>query len=477
MKGLILILVALILSVPVFSQSSFEFTVSNPFFETVNSTNEINFGEYITLGQRWYSNGDDSGPVIISYTNNQDTSIHFIHKEDSLISVKFLYLKDNGNYFFIGSLRFADSTGGLYIWEMTPEYEPVWETYYQLPPPYEFLEVLDYLVDSDGNIVVSADAYYPTDKTFNAHLYMAKVDMQGQLLSINIPAPYRRDICSALLEKPNTSGYYLFGSSSINLNVKEWIEFDTELNITGGGIFDWENGLGAATSAVFLNNGNLLIATTHFDQLSIGLLDEDFNLIRDTIFLGGGDYVPFCRNTIGYVSDDVIWIGADYDDIYWMSGTSGYYLYVFDSELNFKAEKFYGGNTRYKMMDLFPTQDNGCIVAGMVPDKDPVIYYYTDIFIKKVALEDVYTNVKEPYVKRQKPASVYPNPFKTNLNIETLKNNLKFELYSLTGNKLFTKELQSGKSTVITKNLDNGFYFYTISDENRIVQSGKLIKR
>ena len=473
----LLILITLILPVPIFSQSSFEFIVSNPFFEIPNSTVEKENGKYITIGNRASNNGDPSGPLIINYTNNQDTSIYFMQNEDSFIYSKFIYLKNNGDYLFIGDLGFADSTGGLYIWEMTPDYEFVWESYYQLPPPYDFLEVLDYLVDSDHNIVISGDAYYPVGKTFNSHLYMAKVDLQGQLLCVNIPAPYHRDISSALLEKPDSTGYYLFGSSASNKVLKEWIEFDPELNITGGGVFDWENGLGAATSAIFLNNGNLLIATTHFDQFSIGLFDEGFNLIRDTIFLGGGDYAPFNRNAIGYVSDDIIWIGADYDDIYWLSGTSGYYLYIYDSELNFKAEKFYGGDTRYMMMDLFPTQDSGCVVAGMVPDKDPVIYYYTDIFVKKVALNDVYTKIEEHNIKQQKTAKVYPNPFNGKLNIETSLKDLKFDLFSLTGNKLFTNEIQAGKTTVDTKNLSNGFYFYIISDDNRIIQSGKLIKK
>ncbi|OQX76864.1 MAG: hypothetical protein B6D61_08105 [Bacteroidetes bacterium 4484_249] len=477
MKKITVIILLLLFVFVTKSQNSFEFRISNSFYETTFITFEDFDNNFITIGGRSDTIGQPLLPLLINYTKPEDTIIHLISKEDSCVVLRFIINKPNGNYLFIGSLGFDDETGGLYIWETTTDYETIWETYYQLPEPYEFLEVLDYTIDGDNNIAVSGNASYSIDKVSYYYLFMGKVDMQGQLLSFNIPEPYKRSISSSLLSKPDNSGYYLIGSSSYNLTLREWIEFDWDLNISDYGLFDWENGVGGITSAKFLQNGNLLVETNFQEGISLGLFDEDFNFLKDTLLTEGDDYVPFQNNSLDFTDPETIWIASQNDDPYWTSGTKYYHLYILDSELNLKGLKYYGGNTKYFMMDLYATNDGGCILSGMVPDTVGTLY--TDIYINKVMPEDVLTNAEDTPNPFDMDVNIFPNPFSEMINIKTIRKGLQFNLYTVTGNILFSKRLNllNGTLSINVSSTSPGFYIYHITDNSRVIQSGKLIKK
>ncbi|NOX45653.1 MAG: T9SS type A sorting domain-containing protein [Chlorobi bacterium] len=458
------------------SQNSFEFVVSNPFTEWAFSSVEKNNGAFLTIGHRNSFEGQQSKAILIDYSTSQDTSIQYFQMEDTFNKLMFMIEKANGNNFFIGNYGIGDTVGGLYLWETTMDYETVLENHFQVPNPYVFLEVRNYIIDSDNNVIIVGRAYYPLDKTLYHHLYMAKVDMQGQLLAMNIPAPpYKSAGSFSMFEKQDNSGYLLIGGFSYtNQDAKEWIELDTELNITDDGLIDWENG-GLDYSAIQLDNGNFIMESTHFDELSIGLFDEGFNLIKDTLFAGGGDFSPFQVKSIGYVSNDNIWIGAFNSDPYWQTGTEHYYLYLYDSNLNLKGMKAYGGDTRYFMMHLNTTNDGGCILTGIVPDYPGTLY--TDIYINKVAPEDVVTHTEEIPCPYDMDVRIFPNPVVDLLNVVTTRRGLVFRLYSPEGALLQSIALSENRTMVNLGTLRAGFCFYTISENGYTIQSGKLIKK
>jgi hypothetical protein len=75
-------------------------------------------------------------------------------------------------------------------------------------------------------------------------------------------------------------------------------------------------------------------------------------------------------------------------------------------------------------------------------------------------------------------ASVMPNPFTDNATL-TLNNtqvqNGKLEIYDMLGNKVRQQENLSGSTfTISREGLATGIYFYTLSDKNALVVSGKL---
>jgi len=455
------------------TQSSFDFHLSNSFFETTPMLFEDNSGNYLSLSVRTYISGQKFKPIITKFTIPEDT-VTFLFN-DTVFHFHFVLQKDNNNYFFFGSWFFNIDSSGLYLWETTSEFETVWETNYDLPEPYTSLEVLDYTIDPENNLVISGNAYYPTGSEYGTHLYMAKADLNGQLICYNIPAPYKRDMSSSLLVAPDNSGYYLIGSSSVNSNHKDWIKFDSCLNIIDEGLFDWENVL-TGTSAVFLPNGNLLIETENDYHESIALFNEDFVLIKDTLLLEGDDYSPFQYNSMAYTDPDNIWIASHNSDPYWVSGFNFYHVFIFDSGLNLKGLKYFGGDVRYYMFDLIATSDGGCLMAGIVADTIGNIF--SDIVIRKVMPYDIITHAEETPDPFDRDINVYPIPFRDKLFIKTIRTGLQFNLYSITGELLLSSDIgASFKTEIAVDDLNSGFYYYTINKNNHIIQSGKLIKQ
>ncbi|MEI6348729.1 MAG: ice-binding family protein [Bacteroidota bacterium] len=78
-----------------------------------------------------------------------------------------------------------------------------------------------------------------------------------------------------------------------------------------------------------------------------------------------------------------------------------------------------------------------------------------------------------------KTFSVYPNPFSTRINVmiatNTEVNNAVIKIYNILGEEVMVKKITKQLTTLETNNLPSGIYLYTISDNSRTIQSGKLI--
>jgi polyhydroxybutyrate depolymerase len=72
---------------------------------------------------------------------------------------------------------------------------------------------------------------------------------------------------------------------------------------------------------------------------------------------------------------------------------------------------------------------------------------------------------------------VYPNPSKNQLTIE-LENsiNTTFNLYDASGRLIQENDLVSGNNEISTSQLTQGVYMYTLSQNQTIIQTGKIVK-
>jgi hypothetical protein len=73
----------------------------------------------------------------------------------------------------------------------------------------------------------------------------------------------------------------------------------------------------------------------------------------------------------------------------------------------------------------------------------------------------------------------YPNPFRSTLNI-VIKDASQtaaatVSIYDMLGRRILTSAISKEVSSIATESLPSGMYFYTVSADNKIIQSGKLI--
>ena len=96
-------------------------------------------------------------------------------------------------------------------------------------------------------------------------------------------------------------------------------------------------------------------------------------------------------------------------------------------------------------------------------------------FFSKYKLNELI--LKTGNIEENKNILVYPNPTQNQVTIE-LENsdNTIFELFDATGRLMQRNELTSGNNEISTSQLTQGVFMYTLTQNQRIVQSGKIVK-
>lgn len=80
-----------------------------------------------------------------------------------------------------------------------------------------------------------------------------------------------------------------------------------------------------------------------------------------------------------------------------------------------------------------------------------------------------------------KAVTIYPNPFKTSINImindiAKIKNG-EVKIYNILGKQVVNKKITKQITTLQTGNLPSGIYFYNVNSDNKTIQSGKMISK
>jgi hypothetical protein len=141
--------------------------------------------------------------------------------------------------------------------------------------------------------------------------------------------------------------------------------------------------------------------------------------------------------------------------------------------LNFIAiEKTNGaGNSNtllyYSIIDYYPTE--GLSYYRLKQTDFDGKYTYS----KLVAI-DVSSQLTEDF-------SIYPNPFSTSativINDVSQFNKVELRIYNVLGEEMMITNITKQITTFDTRSLSTGIYFYQLTDNNKTIQSGKLIAR
>lgn len=311
------------------------------------------------------------------------------------------------------------------------------------------------------------------------HLYVAKLNMQGELLDTLISSEFRADTGSDILIKPDKNGYYLIGSYEF----AELIELDSNLNIIGFQWMDPDNDYHGHLGVRWLANGNMIIASLAnqevpgaFYDLRVRLCNTDLEAYKDTVIFDDGKNILPIYSGLDFIDENNIWVvthsqdGKSTDD--WEYGR----IYIFDANLNVKAAKYFGGTMDKYLYSIKALEDGGCIITGITPD--PEKKGNKDIYIKKVMLNDILTHAEETPDINDQDVLLYPVPFNSEIQIETYRKGLSISLYSIGGYCILDKEkLKVPHTTIQTPGLAKGVYSYSIFDDGKIIQSGKIIKQ
>jgi hypothetical protein len=316
--------------------------------------------------------------------------------------------------------------------------------------------------------------------TVNNCFLIVKLDMDGNLIVYNyydniyFDGEQRAD----LVAKQDGTGYYYFGGGSY-----EWVEFSIDLDFVEGDYFmDYPHYLGGSISAKYLPNGNLIFTSmqsnnTYFCDLQVSIFNGQLQHVNDTIIIEEGRQCPAIFKGIDYTDPDNIWVVAHND---WFAPTGSletYKIYIFDSDLNVKGSKYYGGDEDYNFFHLLATSDGGCLLSGFIMQEEGTNLH--DIFIKKIFLNDILTGTDEKTFVEFKDVLVYPNPVSDKIYLRTDRKGLSLTLFTLSGKQVKVHEIETMQQSEINiSHLPAGYYIYSITNpKGKAIDGGKLLKR
>jgi hypothetical protein len=156
---------------------------------------------------------------------------------------------------------------------------------------------------------------------------------------------------------------------------------------------------------------------------------------------------------------------------------SWYALSNFDSSLNLRWTKYYGGDAYYILESVVATMDGGVIMTGTRYDY-PTQSYKCDMYIVKVNENGVLTDDNHLLPPPIHDAIVYPNPGTDHLIIQSgpQVSGAEFRMLSINGMQVFSKNLTERKMIVNTRDFSSGTYVWQIVFNDRVVETGKWIK-
>jgi hypothetical protein len=184
---------------------------------------------------------------------------------------------------------------------------------------------------------------------------------------------------------------------------------------------------------------------------------------------------PAANNGLDFKNKDSVFVGGTAN---FLGSNSYFFLTQFDSVLNLRWERFYGGDGYYQLEKIVATNDGGCIMAGTKIDESyPFLKH--DIVIIKVNSEGYFVNVPESSALRSREAIIYPNPGSDWFNVRMGRqhSNGTLILYNNAGQPVFSMDLNNPVTNIRTEYLPAGSYFYKITNHDGLNESGIWIKK
>lgn len=458
-----------------FSQEGFEFTFVDSISASCVSSFKDNQNFIISLGTTKNPITDLYDALILKYQEPSNVLVKKINTGGMNFGFLFGSQKENSNYFLIGLTRYPNAH--LYFAEVDQELELVQETYYQFQFDYDYISLQEAFEDDDNTIILSGRLHNEIYQELG--MYISRVNKDGIVLKTTILTDINNPVGTEFIKKIDGSGYFLIGTVQEdiivfdnNLDVVEYVNFPNGQNFNNPLALRW------------LPDGNIMVANminqgvpgAYYD-IRLRIVDEGFNTIKDTTFFDDGKNWPADFSSLDYVDPDNIWVVSHVRG--WKSTDDDFEnarVFIVDSEMNVKGAKYFAGDLDIYLYSTKVLEDGGCIITGTVPKEGKP--NDKNAYIRKIMLNDVLTGAEETAAIDDSDILLFPNPCYNQLHIETYRKNLSLSLFNENGKCIIEKQALIIPNTLFDiHNLSAGIYLYSVFDDNKVIETGKIIKK
>ena len=263
-----------------------------------------------------------------------------------------------------------------------------------------------------------------------------------------------------------TNGSFILSDTITQYFYGGTIIFASDCNsLTGWTSSTWgvQNGyLTESPSGNYPNNSIRALTSTYFDASNADLLFIQFNARWD--IEKNYDYL------VVQISDSGSNVWQNLCGIYTKTGTSD----------QIQGEPVYDGKQTQWVLEnivvptsLFISFPNKVRLRFRFQSDGGVTgdgFHLDNVEVRKVSLQTTSFNpIKEEPM-------VFPNPFNQTIHYQHLPLNASFSIFNAHGKLIQNQIIENQRGLISTVNLSDGLYFYTITYQNQMIHSGKLIK-
>lgn len=468
------------------SQGSFSVNISKQESSGIAGHFELNKGRYI-LYYYTYSNSiqlQDIKGYLFMINDFGDTSSVALNSGDTVHYIlKMTKTSDNEFFAFGNQIEPPYTDVRMLVLKLDSNLNIIWRKSFHLDGYGRFCSV-DVLKKSDELFYLTGSIYLQ-NKGYNRP-YLIKANALGDTISTKYLEGTSIVGFYNSVFSPDSSQIWMFGAGYGTIGTTCLLATDTNFNIKcvkslGG------NNYGPASLPVMgklFNNdsvliiGNYLMELQHPDDTDIGIRKADTTLQPSPIhYFGAVDTVDYPADALGldFINNDSIFYAGTHNIIpfYYSSGESWIMTGMLDRNLQPRYERYYGGDAYYRTSLITATMDGGSLISAykFYPASE-----HTDLWILKLNPDGLVTCSDQIEKGRMKQVLVYPNPGSDYLFIRTGLKNAVFRLNDINGKQLLSKKIDQGNNTIGCASFPRGVYFYTVTINDNVIESGKWIK-
>jgi hypothetical protein len=484
MKNQVLFLILYLIGNSAISQNTYSLLISNPMNEIPGGIVELSNQSIILSSVFWIDSPDHTVQKFFKINpHGLITHDTIIENPNGTASLSSLVFNGDTSIFCIGDWNNLNEKDQKWVIGIDTEFNIHWDKKYQTN--FDYVKTAAAFRNSQNKIISTATA---TDSNDWDHSYLVfqEFSLMGDLLKSTTDSAGITPTVNDMIEFPSSNMYraaVVFYSQYYSSG--QVLMIDSSLTVVGiDSIPFWVslyNSMKRNNESSYYLSGNthinggydyaLMLLDTNNDCKKITILDQ-----HDTVGYAG------IIKSMDFINRNNIFLAgtSNFDLFYGRYGqqNSWYELSRFDSALNIRWTKYYGGDAYYVLQSVTATYDGGVLLAGTRYDY-PTQSHQCDIFLIKVDENGLLTSNDHKQQPTVYDGIVYPNPGKDYLTIESGPQifGAKFMLNSIDGKQVITKSLTNRKMTLNTQKLSSGIYIWNILFNDKVVETGKWIKK
>jgi hypothetical protein len=393
---------------------------------------------------------------------------------------------NDGNYFATGTWQQSPVEMNFWLVKLNSNLDILWEKKY-VTACYN-IDIALGLIDHSGMLNLYGNGNFGSFP--NNVLLIYQCNQNGDSLgSVKLIQSSYHAVVNDMAEKSDLSGYYLLIDGRFLINTNSWgqiLKFDTGLNLlTTDSIprqfFQCYNLLTIGSKIIVTGMKPNLGLNPLTNKLGLLQLDTAYHVLAEN-YIGPDDTVSYPGYIHNLAMIDTInmyyggTLNQDNNAIF-SSKKTWFILGKYDTWLNVKWQKYYGGDLNYGLWSLGTTSDGGCLMAGSTFD-DLTQNNERDIYIVKVDSSGIITGIKGDKMPLMHDALIYPNPGTDYLMVESgpQVSGASLLVVDIKGKQIINKKIMDSNMRIDTRLLPPGTYPWQMIYKNQIIESGCWIK-